>query len=135
MNPQKKAELIHKAQREFHEYLSDGEQPTPQPQRRQPPQPEQQADDVLSQKMQMYKEIQERVKGSSALQSLGNKGSLAVPRLANTLPVQSLENQENIYYNTNGRQNTKMDDSDDDLVYSLNQKSSVRVDNKSLSQS
>lgn len=122
--------MIHKAQREFHEYLSDGEQPTPQPQRRQPPQPEQQAEDVLSKKMQMYKEIQERVKGN-----LGNKGPLAVPRLANTLPVHPLENQENIYYNTNGRLNTKMDDSDDDLVYSLNQKSSVRVDTKSLTQS
>jgi len=53
MNPQKKAELIHKAQREFHEYISDeADQPTPQPQRRQPPQPERQPDDdVLSQKM------------------------------------------------------------------------------------
>jgi hypothetical protein len=63
MNPQKKAELIHKAQ----------------PQRRQPPQPERQADDeLLSQKMQMYKEIQERVKGGNAglqTQTLPNKGS------------------------------------------------------------
>jgi hypothetical protein len=79
MNPQKKAELIHKAQKEFHEYISDGEQPTPQPQRRQPPQPERQADDeLLSQKMQMYKEIQERVKGGNAglqTQTLPNKGS------------------------------------------------------------
>ena len=73
----------------------------------------------------MYKEIQERVvKGSGnpglQTQSLVNKGSNQVTRLANTLPAHHYENQENIYYNTNGRQNTKMDDSDDDLVYSLN---------------
>ena len=63
LDASKKAELIQKAQMEYKTYLSSDEyeSSTPMPERRQPPAPASQPrDEILTQKMQMFKEIQSR---------------------------------------------------------------------------